>query len=414
MLFATSIAAFSALARWSIGDGDLLSNVLGLTAVVAAALATGYTLHRLLLVRLARAPGPVAILEMSDATNDGENAPLSELTTSLRVHLAEVDLYPQSLVPGATASQDFVQQVQSASTTTDPIDRLVRVLLAALPTHAYRVHCAALHRKDAAEPYGVSVQVQLLPQWMSAPAIHWATSWDEAIRDAAYGVAETILPWTRQGTRLPWTPWLDDEMPPGLLARYENGKRLARERRYDEALGEFREALRLDPANLQLRMELGHLYSKLALWMDALEMFAHVDELAERRLRDLSFADRRRKTRALRRSCRELRIAAQYRRTIALGWGDLLAQQWARGRTAAATKGRAYDKRLVRIRLQRPLIGAISQAADDAKVEQPEGWRESIDYLLRAPAEGLPVPRPRASEDVGDERGAGKEPWRRC
>ncbi len=213
---------------WVQFSDGILTNPVGLLAVIATALASLYALHRLLLVRLARGPGPVAILEMTDATTGERDAPLAELTTLLRAHLASVDLYPQSLVPGASTSHDFVQQVQSAASAADPVERAVRFLLAPLPSHAYQVHCAALQREDEWAPYGVSVQVQLLPRWMSAPAIHWASSWDEAMRAGAYSIAETILPWTTQGKRQPWTMWMDDEMPVGLLAHYESGKHWCR------------------------------------------------------------------------------------------------------------------------------------------------------------------------------------------
>lgn len=369
--------------------GDNLTNPLNLVAVIVLALAIGYSLYRLLLVRLARGPGPVAILEVTDATYTTEAAPLTELTTVLRAHLASVDLYPQSLVPGASAPHDFVEQVQSASAGKNPVERAVRMLLAPLPTHAYRVQCAALRRAHPSESYGISVQVQLLPRWMSAPAIHWARSWDEALQAGAYSVAETILPWTKQGKRPPWTAWLDEEMPQGLLSHYERGKRLAQARRYDEALGEFIESLRLDPANLQFRMELAHVYQKLALYMDALEMYVHVDELARRRLDDLHWSDWRRKPRALRASLKETQVAAQYRRTIALAWGDLLAQQWVRGRPETEKEGRDRDKHWARARLERPLLTSLHHAMSNTSDEQQPGysreWEETLSLLIRNP-----------------------------
>ncbi len=134
-------------------------------------------------------------------------------------------------------------------------------------------------------------------------------------------------------------------------------------------------------------MELGHLFQKLALWMDALEMYVHVDELAERRLDDLHLADQRRKTRALRTSLKELRIAAQYRRTIALGWGDLLARQWMRGEPETKKDCRARDKHLARARLEQPLLDLFDDAGDAAGLTPADRdeWRDQLAHLLRQP-----------------------------
>ena len=332
-------------------------------------LAALYALHRLQLVRLARGPGPIVIPTVTDATGKTPGAPVVELTTVLRRHLAEVNLYPQSLIPGASTPQDFVAQVESAASGKNTVERVARLLRVAMPTHAYRIHCAVMQREGSRTPYGISVQVQLLPGWMSTPTIHWAATWGEALETGAYSIAETILPWTRQARRPPWAWWMGEEMPAGLMAHYERAQRKINSRQYDEALGELAEALRLDPVNLDLRMDVAGVQQKLALWMDALENYVYVEDLARQRLEDMFVFRWRRKTRAIRRSLTDTRILAHYRKTILLGWGDLLANQWLRGlegvpddsgvkgvrKRITESEGRVRDKHLVRARLELPL-----------------------------------------------------------
>jgi hypothetical protein len=73
------------------------------------------------------------------------------------------------------------------------------------------------------------------------------------------------------------------ELPSRLFADYLEAKRLARDHRYDEALGQYYEALRLDPLNLYIRLEIGALQEQLHLFLDALETYDDIVALGTRR-----------------------------------------------------------------------------------------------------------------------------------
>lgn len=344
-----------------------------------AGTATVYCVRRLFLVRLARTPGPVAILTVVDGTVTDAEPPLDELTQRLRMHFANVNIYPHSLVPGVPAPQDFADIVEASATAKGWWERLVRILVALRPTHAYRVHCTVLHREDDPEPYGAAVQLQLVPSWMSSPSFHWASSWDEALKQAACAVGQHIVPWTRQGARPPWADWIDEEMDAGLLLAYEEAQRLTRARRYDEACAALVRALQIDPGNLHLRLRLAAVYEKLALWMDALETYQSVHEIAESRLGDdLPKHPVRRRARGIRRSVEIAFVLATYRRTVLLAWGDLVGRQWAKERVRKATSSptrRAAERTHLRTVLAPRLVKALN---DSRAIDVPDGLEEVL------------------------------------
>jgi hypothetical protein len=91
--------------------------------------------------------------------------------------------------------------------------------------------------------------------------------------------------------------------------------------RYDEALGEYYNALRLDPVNEHLRHDLGHLQEGRALHLDAwLTYHSIITSLEGRSTEALD--------RTARRARRRIGILTRYRFTILLGFGERLARQW--------------------------------------------------------------------------------------
>ncbi len=353
------------------------------TAVLACAalLLALYCVYRLRLCYLGRRPGPVEIPLLDDATPAG-GAPVKELTLQLRRHLARVHLYPQSLIPGNAPPQEFVALVQSATSSPRNILGTLAGLLTILPSHAYRVHASLLKRDEPEAPFGVSVQVLLRPRWMSRPRIYWAEAWEPALQQAAHAVAEEILPWTRWCREAPWADWMNKELPEGLLDAYQRAKQYVDERRYDEALGAYREALRKDPANLQLRLEVAGLYQKLTLWLDALEMYRDVIVLAERRFLERWRVVPSPQLLAQRRSARRALLSARYRYTISLAWGELLRDQWLESAEApsASRSASARSKELadLRERLERTIIHHLQSAYKQLTEDQLEALRRVL------------------------------------
>lgn len=392
------------LGRLGVGSGDAPPVAVTSVAASLALLLFLGSCRRLRLAWLARMPGPIDVLPIASATGDADKQlPRDELTALLRRELAHVNLYTPSLVPGADSPQDFLGLVQSRSEGTGLIARASRLLSVAWPTHAYRVYCQTLTPRSGAaesEPhraFGISVQVQLVPTWLSTPTIHWAPSREEAARAAAYAVAQELLPWTRAGRQPPWADWVDEAMPAGLVKCYETGKQLVAARRYDEAIGAFRDGLRLDPKNLELRLEMAHVYQKLALWIEALEIYTHVEELATRRLSDLPRWPLRRKPRCERRAISTARLVALYRRTITLTWGERLADQWVAGMTREpqpAWARREREESGTRERLRKSLrTDKLAQDLDDvarpmlpAAAPSCAEWFESVPRFAAAPS----------------------------
>ena len=98
----------------------------------------------------------------------------------------------------------------------------------------------------------------------------------------------------------------------GARRRYVRAQRLSANGRYDEALWHYYRALREDPTNFDLRVQIGLLQEQLGLWLDALETYWAI----------ITVNDKRGRT-ALR-SERALYLA-RYRRAILLGFGEKLA-----------------------------------------------------------------------------------------
>jgi hypothetical protein len=333
LLGAAVFAAATGVRLLASGEGDGFLGTVNLTVVtsaVSALAAVGalYGLFRLRLVYLARRPGPVDIPLLEDATVR-QDAPVREATLELRRNLADVELYPQSLIPGNASPQEFVGLVQSATAGKGRgVLNVLAGLLTLIPTHAYRVH-AALLRREGDLSYGVSVQLQLRPRWMAAPHMFWGRDWESCLQQAAYAVAQDILPWTRRALQSPWAAWADTQLPHGVFENYQRAKRYVDARRYDEALGAYKRALDADPHNLHMRLEVAGVYQKLALWLDALVLYKNVQELADPRSTVWGSAWRRHE-RAVGRSTVEAYLFARYRYTIALGWGSQLAHQWSK------------------------------------------------------------------------------------
>jgi tetratricopeptide (TPR) repeat protein len=132
---------------------------------------------------------------------------------------------------------------------------------------------------EAAPGCGVTVHVVRLPGKAGTGQTFWDSSWDAAIRRAADHATASILPRTRL-CRSPWSGWRGFHLPWTLFHCYERAAELERERRYDEALDLYYKALEQEPMNLGLRLQIGFLQEKLALFADALATYESILEVA--------------------------------------------------------------------------------------------------------------------------------------
>ena len=111
-------------------------------------------------------------------------------------------------------------------------------------------------------------------------------------------------------------------MPPGLLHAFEQGVRLERARRYDEALAALLARRRAGSAQHGLRLCVGQLQERIGLYLDALATYWGMERhlaSAEALEPAARAPGRRERRRAL--------LSARYRRNVLLG-GRVLAKQW--------------------------------------------------------------------------------------
>jgi hypothetical protein len=350
-------------ARQPAADGDVVSAVLStlgkqgvaIVAAFAIAIAIAACFRRLWFEFLAYWPGPIVVREFV-ADRDLVDAHVARLSTSFRDQLANSRLQSPHAVPESAAQGNFLDVLGRGSLdATNPLASLVNVLRAAKPTHAYEV-TGALVRRRATESCGVTVQVSRLPGKASPGRTFWDVSWDDAIRRAASHATACILPRTR-ACRSPWAAWRRYIMPCDLLDAYDRATELQEQRRYDEALDLSYAALQHDPLNLGLRLQIGFLQEKLALFLDAFDTYQGILEVVgaespERRLpRRLSA---RLAARSYRRPARRERervlLVARYRRAVLLG-GRELHRQWCMAETAGHATERDRQNEQLRERL---------------------------------------------------------------
>ncbi len=157
----------------------------------------------------------------------------------------------------------------------------------------------------------------------------WASSWQEAVVEAADLVTAVVLPRTGFSNRAPWSGWRGYTMPPGLVHHFERAEELTSERRYDEALDRYFSALELDPKSVDLRLRKGYVQEKLGLFLDAVATYAAARKMADSTSRALYGRRARRNRRASGR-------IASYRLAVLLAGVDV-AHQWRKPDGAVAS-----------------------------------------------------------------------------
>jgi hypothetical protein len=304
-----------------------------------------------------RAPGPIRLVSFDDATGPGSSsespgaraapadgvargqqqeaaaptgdgatpavtaASTTRLSMHLRSRLMELRLPVPSALPGARSSMDFVELLGTTNVDfKQPFAAAGNVLRLIRPTHAYELKATILQREE--QPCrGVALELTSLPGGAAVFRTYWDDSWEHALDRVASGVGARVVPHSRHAERGPWCSWRRKTLPEDLFLAYQRAQRRTQHRRYDEALLEYHNALRLDPVNEHLRHDLGHLQEGRALYLDALLTYRSIiTSLDERPIAGLD--------RAAIRARQRIRILTRYRSTILLGFGERLARQW--------------------------------------------------------------------------------------
>jgi hypothetical protein len=358
---------------------------LGLIGVV-------YCMRRLMLRRHAWRPGPIEVPDF--LAGEAADAPVPALSMLFRERLAAVQLTAPNAFPTSPEPADFLQLLTSATQTpANVLGTIAGLLVSMLPKSAYRVH-GLLVQRPGRDPFGVVVQVVTAPRYASQPLFLWGASWDSAVERAAYAVASYLLPRTRDCLKPPWTRWRGLELPQDLVGHGTRASEATRERRYDEALAAYFDAIELDPRNLELRFEVGLLQEKLALWLDA---YATYDELIELAARP-SWRNRR-----VRRVETRVKLLARYRKAVLLSFGERLADQWGRRDPPADNELRRKERRalVTRLRpvfeadlgkLERKLLGPDEAERTRNRKQQPKPSIVALKEILEC-SEGLSDPR---------------------
>jgi hypothetical protein len=364
------------------GVVETLAAVVGRPAVAlaiacAALLHAAWCVRHLILQWLAWWPGRIEVTTLTTATPiTAANA--EQLTLVFRQRLMALQLQSPTPVPGAAAEGDFLDVLgRNGLEARNPLATVIGLLRAAKPTHAYEVRGVVMERAEIPR-YGVAVRVLRLPSDGTPPVSVWGETWEIALRKAADEATTMIVPQTRL-CRAPWGAWRGHVMPPGLLHAFEEGARLERERRYDEALAAYWRAVELDPLNMVLRLRVGQLQERLGLYLDALATYWGMSVTSQTRHPTTPLRGRRgrrERDRAL--------LSARYRRNVLLG-GRVLAKQWCTPDAECGAnrrdKQREHLRRCLRPLLQQELehFGSaprVSQALANAERPEPRHFFE--------------------------------------
>ncbi len=340
-------------------------------------IATAWFIRNARLAALVWRGGPVLVPDF-DEGSDLASVKAPHLTARFRERLAVLRLQAATPSPGAAPEGAFLDTLSSGEGSgVGVLGPLLRLLRAAVPTYAIQVHGVVREREEN-EKYGITAQVVQTPS-QSSPVIEvWETSWERAICRVADEATAAILPRSRlcRGT---WAAWRGYIMPEGLLSAYESAAKLEQERRFDEALDRYSEALRHDPTNLAVRLRLGQLQEKAGMLLSALVSYQRILAFAYPGAKNLPRGMYRR---GARREWDQALSVAKYRAVVLLGEGSVL-REWSarRGETREPTRHRRLRgeiaerlKPLADIKRHDPAIDAISRAIG-VLLEIPERMR---------------------------------------
>jgi hypothetical protein len=334
--------------------------------VFAVPLALGavlvYAIWRFQLEWLAHRPGPILVLPFVVSAGRGDGASGADpdasqaiaLTSLFQRYVVRSRLYGPTAIPPSGRSTDFLTVVERAGDTGGVWGALGRLPRLLAPPSAYQVECTILP-PSAPDPGETAdggpamiVELTRFPGSLVAPVVIRDATWERVVERAAHWVAGVILPRTRRCRFPPWTMWRGLRLPDELFDLYQRFESHKQARELDEAMAALRAALKLDPGNLALRLEMGKLQEQLGLRLDALATYEDIIGRASRGDRalallwnvppaewghadadeseDRAWSDRRRIAELPARH--PVVYVARYRHMLLLGLGDRLAAEW--------------------------------------------------------------------------------------
>lgn len=353
----------------------------------------------------------VDVRQFTDNRQGATGNSAHELTAAFTRKLTQSRIYSPSALPGTAGSYDLIQVVENAGDAASSSWWKVaaRTLRLLRPPAAYRVTGTVADVGPNGSPKLV-VELLRLPRYSAAPLIIEDDTWDRVLERAANSVAALIFPRSKMcKNRAQWADWWGYAFPTELFDAYQRAHQFLANRRFDHALAEYHRALRLDPANVYIRLEIAQLQERLSMHIDALVTYDDVVTICSRRERSLAkwwngphFG--RERSRSQRHRAVAL-LVARYRHALMLSHGDRIADQWWL-RTSCdhehhwdtRQRQRDYMRALVRRRLVRYQLAAA--AIDPKSVAIPNGVSLdealSLDWHSTLP-NGSPSARERAA-----------------
>ena len=200
------------------------------------------------------------------------------LDAAFREYMTLPKLYQLTTIPG-DPEPDHLVEVLRVPSAAGWRGLLGAALAYTFPRRAFIIS-ASLRKQDHKPMYGAAVQVRRLPGLATELETQWSTSFERALQRAAYAAVAYILPQTKACRNTPWSAWQRRILPTSLFRNYQRAKKMVAERRYDEALNLYHQALIQDANNIDMRYDVGQLYERLGLYPDALYTYlALVDQL---------------------------------------------------------------------------------------------------------------------------------------
>jgi tetratricopeptide (TPR) repeat protein len=308
--------------------------ILGIFCLMAV-----YCWRRIGICKRIRAPGPISVPPLRDETGTS-HASIDRLTTSFREKLNQVNIQAPEPVPGGSQQIDFAEVLRSPAAAdasnmgTSLAVSLGRLLAAGQISYAYQVNGAIFNSEKG--KCGVTVQVMVLPKWASQPITCTGDTWELALERAAYEVSAFILPLTKLVDEPPWPAWRRLAVPPELFRNIQKAQQSKNSRCFDEALRYYYKALKLDPHNPYLRLEVGMLQEQIGMHVDALVTYEDAIKLAPSDLDLKIYHPFRRKPVYFRRKGVSIRgdwwrapiLMARYRQAVLLSMGERLSADW--------------------------------------------------------------------------------------
>jgi hypothetical protein len=357
-------------------DANVLAAAVGVVAIFA--------IRRFLYARLARRPGPIEISQFSGEPPRGAGIKQVDMLAEFRRTLAEMTLSAPEPVPSEPSARGVVDDVSTAfDSDRGPFAAALLLIVSLLRVrHAYRVSVQILSSADGR--CGLSVHVARLPSGRGEVESVWEDNWTTAAQRAAHVVGAFLVPRSRLSRRAPWLAWDGVQMPTELFHQSQRAARFVRERRYERAMDALHKALKEDPQNPYLRVELGQVQEQAGLHLDAAATYADIiaveswfDGRLWRRLRSVLMDGTTGAPPARlsgKRNGRDALLIARYRVVARLGSADQLEDQWNR-RPQARNQRRHAD----RIAMKNRLVVWLNSYArlyemEDPWVDRPAGF----------------------------------------